>query len=151
MNFYIGQIFDDPYPPEAAVWCRENDAYLDDYGQNQTIIKAEKASTNVDRQLDFESKFIETSWGWYRKEPKGYSNAPQSIDIIDRLVAKFNGFASQINDMMIFYQEPDFSVPEQCTEEWLIAHQYKHGVCTKQEFDEFYIDFQTRWAISQYK
>ena len=103
------------------------------------------------RKQDFESKFIETSWGWYRKMPNGYANAPQSIDIIDKLVTKFNGFITNIDAMMIFYAKPDFSDATQCTEEWLIAHQYHHGVCAKQEFDDFYVDFQTRWALSQYK
>ena len=28
MNFYIGQIFTGKYPPEAAVWCNKNKAYI---------------------------------------------------------------------------------------------------------------------------
>lgn len=28
MNFYIGQIFTNKYPPEAAIWCNENNAYI---------------------------------------------------------------------------------------------------------------------------
>lgn len=27
-DFYIGQIFDGIYPPEAAVWCNENNAMM---------------------------------------------------------------------------------------------------------------------------
>ena len=27
-NFYIGQIFDGPYPPAAAAWCGEHNAHL---------------------------------------------------------------------------------------------------------------------------
>lgn len=27
-DFYIGQIFDETYPPEAAVWCNENNAMI---------------------------------------------------------------------------------------------------------------------------
>lgn len=29
MEFYIGQIFTDSYPPEAAVWCNSNNAYIE--------------------------------------------------------------------------------------------------------------------------
>ena len=28
MDYYIGQIFDNMYPPEASVWCNANDAML---------------------------------------------------------------------------------------------------------------------------
>lgn len=30
MNFEIGQIFEGEYPPEAAVWCNENNAYIEE-------------------------------------------------------------------------------------------------------------------------
>lgn len=132
---------------------------LEQYGPNYFCISNNTLVVNPnynkikekERKANFESTFIETSWGWYRKVPKGYSNAPQSIDIIDRLVSKFNGFTAQINEMMIFYQKPDFSKEKECTEDWLVAHQYKHGVCSKEDFDTFYLDFQIRWAANQYK
>ena len=28
MTFNIGQIFEETYPPEAAVWCNDNDAHI---------------------------------------------------------------------------------------------------------------------------
>jgi hypothetical protein len=33
-EFYIGQIFEDTYPPQAAIWCNNNQARIDktDYG-----------------------------------------------------------------------------------------------------------------------
>lgn len=30
MNFFINQIFEDTYPPEAALWCNENNAYIEE-------------------------------------------------------------------------------------------------------------------------
>lgn len=27
-EFYIGQVFDGVYPPEAAIWCNKNNAYI---------------------------------------------------------------------------------------------------------------------------
>ena len=104
-----------------------------------------------ERQAEFESKFIQTSWGWYRKQPKGYANAPQSIDIIFNIVNASGSFTEQVADMMLFYQQPDFDNAEECTEEWLVAHQYKHEPCSIQEFMQFYIAFQTAWANDQYK
>lgn len=104
-----------------------------------------------ERRIEFENKFIQTRWGWYRKQPKGYANAPQSVDIIFNIVNASGGFTEQVADMMLFYQQPDYDKPEECTEEWLVAHQYKHEPCSTQEFMQFYIAFQTAWANDQYK
>ena len=30
MNFFIGQIFDSIYPPEAAQWCNKNNSYIEE-------------------------------------------------------------------------------------------------------------------------
>lgn len=30
MEYYIGQIFDEMYPPEAAEWCNNNNAVIDE-------------------------------------------------------------------------------------------------------------------------
>jgi len=146
-------------PENSALITQEQITKLEKYGKNYFIISNNTLVVNPnyakaqekERQKNFESKFIETSWGWYRKMPKGYANAPQSIDIIDRLVSKFDGFTAQINEMMLFYQKPDFSKEKECTEDWLVAHQYKHGICSKEDFDTFYLDFQIRWAANQYK
>ncbi len=127
---------------------KENEVIVD--FKLMTNEEAQKQET-LKRQNLFEKDFIETIWGWYRKQPQGYANAPQSIDIIDNIVTKLGGFTEQVADMMIFYKKPDFKNIEQCTEEWLIANQYKHEPCTATEFMQFYIDFQTKWAIDQYQ
>lgn len=104
-----------------------------------------------ERRKAFMDDFILTSWGWYRKSPKGYANAPQSIDIILNMINALGGLTKQVANLMIFYSEPDFSIPEQCTEEWLVEHQTHPETKTVEEFMEFYIDFQTRWANEQYR
>lgn len=40
MEYYIGQIFDGKYPPEAAVWCNANNAYIEVIGDHRYEIKA---------------------------------------------------------------------------------------------------------------
>lgn len=30
MDFFVGQTFDGVYPPEAALWCRDNRAYIEE-------------------------------------------------------------------------------------------------------------------------
>lgn len=40
MEYYIGQIFDGIYPPEAAIWCNKNNAYIEDLCDKRYEIKA---------------------------------------------------------------------------------------------------------------
>lgn len=39
-EYYIGQIFEGKYPPAAAVWCNQNNAYVDVIGDHRYEIKA---------------------------------------------------------------------------------------------------------------
>jgi hypothetical protein len=128
----------------------DNDLYIYSNGEIIPNPDYEEIKAN-ERKAEFENKFIQTLWGWYRKKPKGYANAPQSVDIIFNIVNASGSFTEQVANMMLFYQQPDFDKPEECTEEWLIEHQYKHQPCSTQEFMQFYIAFQTAWANDQYK
>ena len=131
-------------------FVEDNDKYI--YSDGEIIENPNYNTIKVnERKAEFENKFIQTLWGWYRKNPKGYANAPQSVDIIFNIVNASGGFTEQVANMMLFYQQPDFDNAEECTEEWLIEHQYKHEPCTTQEFMQFYIAFQTAWANDQYK
>ena len=38
-EYYIGQVFEGKYPPMAAVWCNQNNAYIDKIGQSTYEIK----------------------------------------------------------------------------------------------------------------
>ena len=38
MDFKIGQTFTEKYPPEAAVWCNNNNAYIEADGDTYTIV-----------------------------------------------------------------------------------------------------------------
>ena len=103
------------------------------------------------RAKEFYNTFLATSKGNYRLQPKGYANAQQSIDTINNMVNALGSLTNQISEMILFYETPDFTDETQCTEEWLIAHQYKAPVMTKEEWTEFYIEFSTLYAQKQYK
>lgn len=152
-DFYIGQIFNDPYPPEAATWCNENNAYLDDYGTNQTIIVAVPEETSAERKAKFLEDFFKVNLGelgnaYYRKKPKGYQSAIESINTAQIICSKLNGLPEGI---LIFYKQPTFSKPEQCTEEWLEAHQIVLPALTVEQFDELYINFITSWNKKEHE
>ena len=116
---------------------------------NGVYIK-EKELADIREKL-FYDKFLSTSKGNYRLQPKGYANAQQSVDTINSMVNALNGLTQQIAQMIIFYPTPDFTKEEECTEEWLIAHQYNAEPMTKEEWTEFYIEFSTLYAMNQYK
>lgn len=103
------------------------------------------------RQADFESNFLATSLGNYRLHPKGYANAQQSIDTVNNIVMAMGGLDETIAQMVIFYATPDFSKPEECTEEWLVQHQSHPEPMTLQEWVQFYIEFTTLYARKVYK
>ena len=45
MEYYIGQIFDGIYPPEAAIWCNSHKAYIEKIADNKYEIKEVPAPT----------------------------------------------------------------------------------------------------------
>ena len=116
---------------------------------NGVYIK-EKELADIREKL-FYDKFLSTSKGNYRLQPKGYANAQQSVDTINGMVNALNGLTQQIAQMVIFYPTPDFTKEEECTEAWLIAHQYNAEPMTKEEWTDFYIEFSSLYAMNQYK
>lgn len=103
------------------------------------------------RKAEFEQQFITTSKGNYRLIPRGYANAQQSIDTVNNIVNAMGELTETIANMVIFYDTPDFSKEEECTEEWLIQHQHHPLPMTIEEWTQFYIEFTTLYADKQYK
>lgn len=101
------------------------------------------------REKDFKSKFFEIpNFGWFRKVPKGYQSAVECLNLAFNNV---NILGSLPAEMMIFYQEPDFTDPEQCTEEWLVEHQIKSPAMTREEFAQFYAGFSVAWNTEEHE
>ena len=102
------------------------------------------------RQKEFYNNFVVTSWGAFRKNPKGYSSAVEAVNTIFNMVNVAQAFTEQLAPLLIFYEVPDFTKEEQCTEEWLVAHQKTHEACDLATFMQWYLEFQTVWASTQY-
>ena len=107
------------------------------------------------RRQDFESKFFEIkNFGWYRREPKGYSSAIESINNAYNSFNEMRKLGLTENfpaNTLIFYQQPDFTKPEQCTEEWLVAHQIFNQEMTPEQFGQFYIGFSQAWNTQEHE
>lgn len=95
------------------------------------------------RQAEFEAQFFEIeNVGYYRKEPKGYSSAVESINTAFNIVTVAGSLPA---NTLTFYIKPDFTNAEQCTEDWLVAHQFKNETMTPTEFGAFYAKFIEAW------
>lgn len=99
--------------------------------------------TAEDRRNDFLNNFFKVEgYGYYRKIPKGYQSAIESINTAYNMCKENNGLPAGV---LIFYQEPDFNKAEQCTEEWLTNHQIVLPAMNAQIFVELYNLFITTW------
>lgn len=114
---------------------------------NGQYLTDEEASKK--RENDFKSKFfhiptIESVFvgGWYRKTPKGYQSAVESLNSAFNIVNILGKLPANI---LQFYIEPDFTKPEECTEEWLVEHAFKNDEMSIQQFGAFYAEFLTAW------
>ena len=54
-EFYIGQIFNEQYPPEVAVWCNNNNAFIDEIQNRVYEIKAIPEPTIEDKEKNIKS------------------------------------------------------------------------------------------------
>lgn len=104
-----------------------------------------------EREQTFYTHFIKTSLGNYRLEPKGYANAQQAMDVTNTMATALGGLTEQLVPLVIFYETPDFSNAEECSEEWLVAHQKNPSVMTLEEWHKFYFEFCQLYAMQQYK
>ena len=85
---------------------------------------------------------------YFRKQPKGYSSAVESINTAFNIV---NTIGTLPAGSLVFYQQPDFADETQCTEEWLVEHQVKSEQMSATEFGTFYTGFITAWNTQEHK
>ena len=65
MDFYINQVFDTVYPPEAAIWCNSNGAYI--VNENgKYIIKEVPKPTAKELQLERLRNELEEKEKWLK-------------------------------------------------------------------------------------
>lgn len=146
-DFFIGQIFIDEYPVEAADWVNKNNCYIDpiepENGHQRFQIFGIPLPTAADRKKAFLQDFFKVKdIGYYRRKPKGYQSAIESINTAFNICAKTGSLPA---DALIFYPEPNFKKEEECTEQWLISHQIKLPAMNEAEFGALYIAFVTAW------
>ena len=124
---------------DRYIWDGSDVVSDPDYDEKQTAI----------READFKKEFFKVNnFGWYRKQPKGYQSAVESMNVLFNIANMTQGIQA---GLVIFYQEPDFTQPEQCTEEWLVQHQIIMPAMTLQEFMGLYVAFMTAWNTEEHE
>ena len=141
-----------------------NTKYYKSIGMEQLDVKqsdidgywylAEKCPMKTDeeqaqqREKEFKSQFFEiVNVGFYRRQPKGYSSALESVNTAFNAVTIMGNLPA---GTLTFYKEPDYSDPEQCTEQWLVENSFKNEVMTTEEFGQFYASFITAWNTQEH-
>lgn len=131
--------------------CNDDFAWTIENGQFVDLRKTQEynQAKTKERKQEFKTQFFEIkSFGWYRKQPKGYGSAIESLNTAFNIVS-ITGILPA--DTLTFYAEPDFTKVEQCTEEWLVANSFKNQQMTSAEFGNFYATFVAVWNNEEHK
>ena len=101
------------------------------------------------RKEEFLKQFFKIDgYGYFRKQPKGYGSAVESLNTAFNIVTVLGNLPA---NTLTFYAEPDFTKPEQCTEEWLVENSTKNEVMTPSEFGTFYAQFMMAWNMQEHQ
>lgn len=101
------------------------------------------------RKEEFLKQFFKIDgYGYFRKQPKGYGSAVESLNTAFNIVSVLGNLPA---NTLTFYTEPDFTVAEQCTEEWLVENSIKNEVMTPSEFGTFYAQFMMAWNTQEHQ
>lgn len=80
--------------------------------------------------------------GYYRKKPKGYTSAIESINTVARMVELIGKLPQS---SLIFYNKPDFYNDKCLEDDNIISCQFVNNEMTVDEFKQFYIAFINEW------
>lgn len=108
----------------------------------------DEKQTEKRKQSFLQTFFKVEGFGYYRIQPKGYQSAVESMNVLFNAAIAMNGIQA---GLIIFYPEPDFTKPEQCTEEWLVANQIIMPAMTKEEFIQLWAVFTTAWNTKEHE
>lgn len=121
------------------IWDGEAIVLDPDYDEKQAAL----------REAEFKADFFNVQgYGYYRRQPKGYQSAVESMNVLFNIANVTQGLQA---GLIIFYEEPDYTKPEECTEEWLVAHQIIMPAMTLQEFMQLYVAFMTAWNTEEHE
>lgn len=96
MSYEIGQIFEEKYPPESALWCNNNNAYIEEIepldGHRRFEVKAIPEPTAEEQQQELIKRFRSAIQSWMDSEAikLGYDNILSVCSYINTGNLKFD-------------------------------------------------------------
>lgn len=101
------------------------------------------------RKEEFLKQFFKIDgYGYFRKQPKGYSSAVEAMSAAFNMVSIVGYLPA---NTLTFYTEPDFTDELECTEEWLAINSYKNDELTITAFGQLYAKFLEGWNKLEHK
>jgi len=135
-----------PYEDETAFYFLEANEMVN--GDGEIVINPDyDTEQTAKREAEFKTNFFEINTGWYRRKPKGYSSAIESLNTAFNAVTVLGKLPA---DTLTFYTAPDFTDAEQCTESWLVENSFKNAEMTATQFGTFYATFLQAWNASEH-
>ena len=101
-EFYIGQIFEGIYPPEAAVWCNENNAYIDVIGdkiyQIKDVPEPTEEEAKQERITELKAELASTDYKIIKCSECSLAQAELPYDIVELHAAR-QALRDEINEL----------------------------------------------------
>lgn len=98
-------------------------------------------------KMPLDTAFTDTGFGYYRKQPKGYQSAVESMQLACTIANSQGGLPA---NTLIFYEEPDFYDETTVTEEWLVNHQIILPALTQEQFNAIFSAFVVAWNTQEH-
>lgn len=133
-------------PELAELEIKETDRPIIDFEFADTA-EYQEEQANKRQQAFLKDFFNVNGYGYYRRVPKGYQSAVESMNVLFNIANLTKGLQA---GLIIFYEEPDFTKPEECTEKWLVEHQIIMPAMTLEEFMQLYVAFMTAWNTTEH-
>ena len=96
MRFYIGQTFENKYPPEAAVWCNENNSHIEKKGNGYIIVENPERIIEPEEIIQIYEDAVQSHLD-STAQSRGYDNTYTCLSYLSSTDAKWNREAKAFN------------------------------------------------------
>lgn len=102
-EYHIGQIFEGKYPPEAAIWCNKNHAYIEKIADNRYEIKEvpapSEAEINAQRVAELKQKLADSDYAIIKIAEATAEEAEALREKYAQVIADRKAWREEINQL----------------------------------------------------
>ena len=122
--------------------------------ENEEIVdmrddSAYKEQAASEQAAKFNADFMETSFGYLRKQPKGFSNLMESFNTA---MIGCTGIGFVPAGALTIYSKPEFNGEQTQVEieQWLVDNTVKNAQLSPQEFTPMYLEVTQKWVAMEH-